>query len=230
MSSQDGGLTWERILYNDSLRSIAGKYSFSPNMAYNRQSQRLGVVYYSNEMSPSGRFGRVNGLIYNPATREVQVRRISGVFPFPGKEVFFGDYLDVCAFGDGFKAVWNQPDSMEMSGYTNVFGFQNNQDEDSMACFFEMAGGDPYITVFLESKQMGLSAPRLRLVNYTKGSMGKVKLKSSQWSVQRVGAGNLCGYEWKFQIRGIPLMQPTDVCVDFKNDSRKFSGLLMKGI
>lgn len=222
--SSDGGINWNLLCYPDITLPEAGHYSFSPNMMYNLNSQTIGLIFYGNDLSVSRRFGRVIGVIYDPLTGHYTKRRISNVFAFPGKKVFFGDYIDLAPTGNGFTAVWNQPDSFEMSGYLMSFDANSSAlPTDSVAFLCEEIKGQKYLTLFMESRQSNMPQPEVRASGYRLSGSRKLKYVSKVVANQEVASEQVYGYEWKYKMPNIFSASYIDLEIKINQFRRVFS-------
>lgn len=76
--------------------------AFFPNLAINPRTGTVAVVYYTciNEKE-------LQVALYEISANHVPSHQmISAPFTKPGKEIFFGDYIDIDYYGEGFAATW----------------------------------------------------------------------------------------------------------------------------
>ncbi|MBI3234584.1 MAG: exo-alpha-sialidase [Bacteroidetes bacterium] len=115
--SKDHGITWSKP-YSIDVEQPRGKhFSFTPNITFNNNRNRIGVIFYETAYTSSGMFIK-SKVRSSPTDRvEFQTQYISPAFPMTGKKVFFGDYIDLVSTRKGFLATWNQPDTQSMAAY-----------------------------------------------------------------------------------------------------------------
>jgi len=108
------------ILFNQHAESewvnfdISGKdtgsfkgHIFFPNVSVNPHSQQAGIIYYQQNTSADSIQTKLLLITYAPEDgEEVKVLKLGDPFPAPGKSVFFGDYIDLDVFGQGFFCTW----------------------------------------------------------------------------------------------------------------------------
>ncbi|TNE78222.1 MAG: exo-alpha-sialidase [Bacteroidetes bacterium] len=103
--SQDGGKTWKK-------RGIAqsgGPHIFFPNMQIHPGTGDLSICYYQNTEAQDSITIKVIQLSAKDLAAEswpIEAREIGPRFPVPGAKLFFGDYIDIAAYKEGFVVVW----------------------------------------------------------------------------------------------------------------------------
>lgn len=97
---------------------LASSYDFGdaffPNLVLNPQTGQAAVVFYQevNEKKL-----RVDMVVYESNDfASPKVTRVSLPFSKPGKNIFFGDYIDIDYFGEGFIASWTSFEKTRLFG------------------------------------------------------------------------------------------------------------------
>lgn len=84
--------------------------AFFPNLVVNPKTGTVAVVYYQSVGDD-----QLQVEVYQLSASHVPSNKIiSEPFTVPGKKVFFGDYIDIDYFGEGFIATWT---SFERKGW-----------------------------------------------------------------------------------------------------------------
>jgi len=84
--------------------------AFFPNIVLNPRTGQVGVVYYQ---SIGRRKLRVD--LFTLTSMYVPERKhLSKSFKKPGDKIFFGDYIDLDYYGDGFVAVWTSYEKRQL--------------------------------------------------------------------------------------------------------------------
>lgn len=125
VSSIDGGVTWKSLRLIDQDPVSQNHFSFTPNIRFNEANGKLGVIYYESFHSPSGKFVKAIGMESDSSMEHFKYSCLSAPFPMTGKDVFFGDYVDISFSKDLFYASWNQPDSEQMAAYISPIKQKN---------------------------------------------------------------------------------------------------------
>lgn len=123
MCSKDKGNTWsDRLnLSNDKTKT----HQYFPNITVNQQTGQVYVAYYNFEGSNEGIFYNINISQYDN-TDQLRVYSVNqNPIPLPGKNVFYGDYLDLDVQNQTLAIVYTansfaNKTSIEMS-YTRLY-------------------------------------------------------------------------------------------------------------
>lgn len=92
-TSQDGGETWnQRIKINQDTTS---SHQYFPNISYHQPSQTLYIAWWDQRNSPRNVFYDIYTATYTPETGVQEYRITPKSIPLPGKEFFYGDYIDI---------------------------------------------------------------------------------------------------------------------------------------
>ena len=104
--SDDQGNNWTRIGIGQ-----GGGHAFLPNLSFNPRSAKLGILYYQLNADTS---------LIQPVMCILD-KNMKGSYhmldvPFspPGKNIFFGDYIDIDYFGEGFMGAWMSYEERKM--------------------------------------------------------------------------------------------------------------------
>lgn len=97
------GTDSQMVMWSHTIPSLPNKGdAFVPNIALNERTGEVGVVYYQ----AVGRRHLTVELFTLNSAGDAKRHVLTPKFKKPGKHVFFGDYIDVDYFGDGFIAAW----------------------------------------------------------------------------------------------------------------------------
>lgn len=102
-SSIDGGFTWsapDRIMNADST------HYFMPHAYLDKSTGNYFILYYSLKNS------RVDVMLSYKLNKSNEYKHIKinqSTFMAPGKSLFMGDYINVCAVGNTVACVWTEP-------------------------------------------------------------------------------------------------------------------------
>lgn len=99
LRSKNKGKTWEKDIY----KPDGGKHIFFPNMEINSETGKVAVLFYQNNSSQDSLSTKL--LLIGPKG-DKEIIQIGPSFPIPGKDIFFGDYIDLCLIPQGYVCVW----------------------------------------------------------------------------------------------------------------------------
>lgn len=103
--SANAGRDWEKRVLAES----GGPHIFFPNIQISSTTNEVAVCFYQNTVgldSLSIKVLRFSKGIHSQPFYRSETIEIGPRFPVPGKQVFFGDYIDLAPYKEGFVVVW----------------------------------------------------------------------------------------------------------------------------
>lgn len=114
-TSKDGGETWSKRIKINQDSTLSHQYF--PNIAYHQPSHTLYVAWWDQRNSPRNLFYDIYTATYSPQTGVQEFRITPKSIPLPGKEFFYGDYIDVDVNHSSIGVIYPVYDEKKRKSY-----------------------------------------------------------------------------------------------------------------